>query len=291
MPIIGVLKFAIKKFLTIILLQHSLNQVWEYVNHWAPFVVALLFITAISFGKSSLRFEVLPRFRFRPIKPFYQQVLDAYFTYYQHLDSPNKKRFERRVQAFIDNKQFIPRSIPAVTDEMKALIAGSAIQLTFGFRHLNFVNFKRILVYPDDYYSRITRKYHRGEVNPRGLIVISWKAFEEGYRDDKDGRNLALHEMAHALRLENAIYNEEFDFIPEKQLQYFDRLAMQQVGKMKMGEVGIFRNYGSGNVHEFFAVAVEVFFEQPHEFLKEKPELYRALSALLNQDPVRLFHL
>lgn len=174
---------------------------------------------------------------------------------------------------------------------MKALIAGSAIQLTFGFRHLNFVNFKRILVYPDDYYSRITRKYHRGEVNPRGLIVLSWKAFEEGYHDGKDGRNLALHEMAHALRLENAIHNEEFDFIPEKELQYFDRLAIQEVEKMKIGETGIFRKYAAGNLHEFFAVAVEVFFEQPRDFLEEKPELYLALSALLNQDPVRLFRL
>lgn len=115
MPIIGVLKFARKKFLTIIYLQISLDQAWEHVADWGPFVVALLFITAVNFGKASLRREVLPRYRFRPIKPFYQQVLDAYFAYYQNLDPQNQKRFERRVQAFIDNKQFIPvasRALP-----------------------------------------------------------------------------------------------------------------------------------------------------------------------------------
>ena len=291
MPIIGVFKFLNKKFSTIVYLNVGFENAWEFVSEWALFIFAVLFITAINFGRSSLRREKLPRFRLRPVKPYYKQVLDAYFAYYQNLDPPNQKRFAGRVQAFIDNNQFIPRGIPAVTDEMKALIAGSAIQLTFGFRHLNFAHFSRILVYPNDYYSRITRKYHRGEVNPRGLIVISWKAFEEGYMDEKDGRNLALHEMAHALRLENAIHNEEFDFIPKQELKHFDRLAMQEVEKMRKGEASLFRKYAATNIHEFFAVAVEVFFEQPRLFLEEKPDLYLALSALLNQDPVRLFRL
>ena len=255
------------------------------------FLLAIVLVTLINFGRSSLTRDSLPRFRARPIKPYYQQVLNAYFTYYKNLNPPNKKRFEVRVQAFIDNNDFIPRGIPNVTDEMKTLIAGAAIQLTFGLRHLNFAHFSKILVYPDDYYSRITRKYHRGEVNPRGAIVLSWKAFEEGYHDEEDGRNIALHEMAHALRLENAIQNEEFDFIPEAELEHFDRLAHGEMARMKAGEDSFFRNYASTNIHEFFAVAVEAFFEQSKRFLEEKPELYLAMSALLNQDPVRLFRL
>lgn len=260
-------------------------------NNWTGFVIAIILVTLINLGYTSLRRVFLPRFRIHPIKPFYQQVLAAYFRYYQNLDSQNQKRFETRVQAFIDSKQFIPRGIPSVTDEMKTLIAGSAVQLTFGFKHLDFAHFSRILVYPGDYYSRITRKYHQGEVNPRGLVVISWQSFETGYRDEKDGRNLALHEMAHALRLENAIHNEEFDFIPKQELKHFDNLAKAEILKIKSGESDFFRKYAGANFHEFFAVAVENFFERPVLFLEEKPELYLALSALLNQDPVRLFRL
>ncbi len=261
----------------------------ENVQNWLGLALVLGLVTLFHFGRSSLRRERFQRIRFRPVKPYYKQVLAAYYTYYKNLDLPNQKRFESRVQAFIDSKQFIPRGIPSVTDEMKVLIAGAAIQLTFGFRHLNFQHFSKILVYPSDYYSRITRKYHRGEVNPRGLIVISWKSFEAGYRDEKDGRNLALHEMAHALRLENAISNEEFDFIPEQELKHFDNLAAKEIGKLKEGQSNFFRKYASLNHHEFFAVAVEYFFEKPREFLEEKPDLYLAMSALLNQDPVRLF--
>jgi MtfA peptidase len=39
------------------------------------------------------------------------------------------------------------------------------------------------------------------------------------------------------------------------------------------------------NEHEFFAVAVENFFERPQEFKNAIPELYAILIKLLNQDP------
>lgn len=261
----------------------------EFLYEWGYVIVAIIFVTVVNFGRRYFRGGGLKRIRFRPVKPFFQQVLSAYFSYYKQLDQANQKRFETRVQAFIDSKKFIPRGIPSVTDEMKALIAGSAVQLTFGFKHLNFAHFSRILVYPNDYYSLITRKYHQGEVNPRGLIVLSWRSFEHGYKDEKDGRNLALHEMAHALRLENAIHNEEFDFIPRPELKHFDTLALAEIKSMKKGKSDFFRQYAAVNLHEFFAVAIENFFERSSEFLEEKPELYLALGALLNQDPLRLF--
>ena len=263
----------------------------ENISDWIVVGIAFILISLVNFGRGSLSGISFKRRRFRAIKPYYQQVLQAYFTYYKNLDQENKARFEKRVQAFIDSNEFIPRSIPQVTDEMKARIAGSAVQLTFGFRHLNFAHFSKILVYPTDYYSRITRKYHQGEVNRRGLIVISWKSFEKGYADENDGLNLALHEMAHALRLENAIHNEEFDFIPKQELKHFDRLALAEIKSIRSAESHFFRSYAGKNIHEFFAVAVEYFFERPGDFLEEKPDLYLALSALLNQDPVRLFRL
>ena len=112
-------------------------------------------------------------FKPRPIEKAYLRELQAHFIYYQNFNPRNKRRVENRVQAFIDANEFIPRSYTHVNAEMKALIAASAVQLTFGYEHLNFEHFNKILIYQDDYYSKITRKYHQGEVNMRGLIVIS----------------------------------------------------------------------------------------------------------------------
>ena len=175
-----------------------------------------------------------------------------------------------------------------ITDEMKALIAGAAIQLTFGHPSIYFTHFKRILVYPDSYYSEISQRYHKGEVNMGGLIVLSWKNFVEGYADNEDGRNLGLHEMAHALHLENAITNEEYGFLDDNVLRAWTDLCFSEIEKMKEGKSDFFRAYAITNSQEFFAVAVENFFERPGEFHDWNPKLYDTLIKILNQDPLKL---
>jgi Mlc titration factor MtfA (ptsG expression regulator) len=49
-----------------------------------------------------------------------------------------------------------------------------------------------------------------------------------------------------------------------------------------------FREYACTNTHEFFAVAVEIFFERPEGFKNEFPDLYNVLVRLLNQDPLTI---
>jgi len=228
--------------------------------------------------------------RLRPIGKSITRPLEQHFNYYQRLSAKDKKEFLRRVHYFISVKKFIPRNLDAVTDEMKALIAGSAIQLTFGLPDIHLSHFKYILVYPDDYYSTISRKYHRGEVNPaRNAIVLSWKNFVQGYIESESGINLGLHEMAHALRLENRIHNHEYKFFDQQALKVYDRYSRIEIDKINAGQPSFFRKYAGENEDEFFAVAIENFFERPRDFRQEHPELYDALAKLLNQDPLKLF--
>ncbi|AEV31814.1 hypothetical protein Oweho_0801 [Owenweeksia hongkongensis DSM 17368] len=256
---------------------------------WIPFLVLMVasavYLSRSALGLSSRR----KRHNYRPLEEEYKRELEEHFLYYQNLSSTNKRKFETRVQAFIDGNDFIPRSYTHVNAEMKALIAGSAVQLTFGFEHLNLEHFRKILIYKDDYYSTITRKYHQGEVNTRGLIVLSWKNFVEGYEKHDDGRNLGLHEMAHALRLENSIYNDEYEFIDNAHIAKFERMAEAEMKEIAAGNDVFFRKYAAANRHEFFAVAVENFFERSEGFKEYHPELYHTMSLLLKQDPIRLF--
>ena len=226
-------------------------------------------------------------FVFTKIQDKYLVPLQKYSLYYNRLGSEEKKLFEKRVQKFINLKQFIPRDMDRVTDEMKALIAGTAMQLMNGLPKIYFAHFKRILIYPDNYYSQISQRYHKGEVNARGLIILSWKNFVEGFIDNKDGRNLGLHEMAHALRLENGISNEEYGFLDDDLLKKWTALCYTEIYKMDDGESDFFRSYAATNSQEFFAVAVENFFEKPREFKDWNPEMYSTLAKMLNQDPLR----
>lgn len=53
------------------------------------------------------------------------------------------------------------------------------------------------------------------------------------------------------------------------------------------GEASFFRDYAATNDHEFFAVAVENFFERPHEFHNHHPKLFGLMEEMLNQRPLQ----
>ncbi|MFY0651177.1 MAG: zinc-dependent peptidase [Cyclobacteriaceae bacterium] len=227
----------------------------------------------------------------RPLGRKYKQILKQHFSYYNDLNPEEKKHFERKVQYFIDTKEFIPRKIKRVTAEMKVLISASAVQLTFGYPRVVLSHFKRILVYPDDYYSTINQAYHKGEVNPRlQAIVLGWKNFLQGYMIPDDGINLGLHEMAHALRLENLIQNNEIGFFEPYVVDEWHGLAEQEIERIAQGKSRMFRDYAATDQDEFFAIAVENFFERPKDFKELMPNLYYVLTKLLRQDPYKMIH-
>jgi len=257
-------------------------------------------ILAIVFGVGSVFYDI-GKFAYdkvvdaiaimKPLHPKRKAILNKYFFYYRQLSRQDQKKFEERVNRFLYSKNFIGRSIE-VTDEMKVLISATAILLTFGLPMITLAHFDKILMYPDEYYSRINRSYHLGEVNPRlGIIILSWRHFVEGFVDNQDGRNLAFHEMAHAVHFENQIRNEEYDFLDSDMLSHWDKLAAQEIENIRSNADHFLRDYAGTNQHEFFAVAVEYFFESGELFREQLPRLYKTMVLLLNQDPVKLFKL
>ena len=188
----------------------------------------------------------------------------------------------------MSSKEFIARHMESVTDEMKVLISAAAAQLTFGFSGITFPYFYKIFVFPESFYNQTNKAFHKGEVNPKlKAIALSWKDFVEGYLRE-DGRNLGLHEMAHALRLENRIINAEHSFLDARTLNEWEQHASKTMIEINNGSETFFREYGGANKEEFFAVAVENFFERPIEFKSKHPLTYRTLCRLLKQDPVLL---
>lgn len=194
----------------------------------------------------------------------------------------------KKLEMVLTRKSFIGRqSIELVTPEMKILIGATIVMVTFGWNDLRLPHFDKIVIYPDTYYSTISKQYHRGEVNPRhGIIALSWNCFLNGIADEKDGVNLGIHEVAHALKLENQIYyNDESEFFNPTVYHSFLLAANQEIQKIKAGSPTVFRSSASLNEDEFFAVSLETFFEMPHEFFEYNAELYGVLVRLMRQDP------
>lgn len=227
----------------------------------------------------------------KPLSPKRKSILQKYFFYYNKLSKQDQKKFEERVNRFLHSKRFVGRGI-AITEEMKILTSATAVLISFGLPMVTLAHFDKILIYADTYYSHINRQYHLGEVNPRlGIIILSWKSFVDGFVDNKDARNLALHEIAHALHFENQIRNEEYDFLDRNALAHWDKLAADEMQNIRDNPQHVFRQYAGTNQHEFFAVSIESFFENGQLFREALPKLYKTMSLLLNQDPIKLYKL
>ncbi len=213
-----------------------------------------------------------------------KQILEANFNYYKALPNELKPDFILRTYRFMKQCNWISPGQPMVKLHQQVLISASATQLCFGLKDFNFGRFRTIIVHEDAYFNRLTQRYHRGEVNQAGVIVLSWKYFEEGYADEADKINLGLHEMAHALDLALHLSNGRRYNI-HRLMEKFRHSAFEQMIEMRHSTNSFLRSYAATNAREFFSVAVEHFFEAPCDFRKQLPDLYLEMCQLLNQDP------
>ena len=217
-------------------------------------------------------------------------TLSQYFYFYNLLSDADKMVFQKRVQDFIKGRLFISRLAEReVADEIKILVAAVAIQITFGLRKYMFPHFNTIIIYPESYFSHINKRYHKGEINLQGAIVISLKDFLLGLKDPHDSFNIGIHEFAHAVYFENYIQNEDYLFIDGKIFDDWFSTAEKAIPVIANELNSFIRDYAYTNKQEFFAVCAEYFFEMPETFKKLLPDLYIRLTKVFNQDPVEIY--
>lgn len=223
-------------------------------------------------------------------KHVFHRFLNHKYPYYSGLPKSLKSKFLRLVRDHYVYFDFVARDQMKLTRAMRAIIASAASQLVLFLPATSLTFFERIIVYPDFYNSKITHKLHKGEVNP-GLktIVFSWRGVAEGLNRPDDGLNLLLHEFAHALWLEHKLIGHEYEVISPRWVAEFENYAYREMPKLQNDSTHFFRQYAFENMHEFFAVAVENFFERSATFKASQPELYRILVHIFKQDPTQFY--
>lgn len=209
-------------------------------------------------------------------------ILNNEFSFYRRLSDKKKRYFEHRVKAFLQTYKFIGKGI-SITQEMRIIVAGTYVALTFGMRHYLVKRFDKIVIYPAQYFSTVNQEYHKGEYNPiMKTVVFSWEDFILGHQTSNDNVNLGLHEFTHVLHFHvlksndpsASIFFDEFNEIAK----YYNDPALFQ----ELISKGYFREYAFENQFEFLAVVLEHFFESPETFKIEFPELYLRVKSMIN---------
>jgi MtfA peptidase len=243
-------------------------------------IIAIIILYSLISFKRKFGSLFLNKEKKRILHDFYSKRLN----YYNHLPEKGKERFLYRAFSMHSNFTIVGRGGFEVTEEVKLFVLAAYIQLTLGIRSYSLPIFRTIIIYPDSYKNPFTGKIHDGEVNPRGVIVLSWKRLVKGYENPTDCINLGLHEMAHALKYAIS-KSKSFEYDIELKMSSFTSLSMVEIDKMNSNHESYLRNYAGTNSSEFFAVAVEHFFESPVELRSNLPKVYNGLVTLLKQDP------
>ncbi|OQD42188.1 hypothetical protein BUL40_12280 [Croceivirga radicis] len=266
---------------------------WVVLNSTEKYI-ALIFLTfSILVVVLKGVYQILAKERFawrklfnkvKPITEKERHFITAFLLPYQQFTHAERKQFLKRFAWFRSRKSFVFYGAIEEPEQIKAYVTASAILLTMGLRNYKYENsIRRIIIYPSAYYSKIAKRYHLGEYNPRfKTLVFAADELAHGFRIPNDNKNLGLHEAAHALMF-------EFDKMRGWEARKF-RLGIRKFKglfenpnfKKVLEGSTYFRPYSKTSFIEFFAVAVENFVESPSEFKTHYPGLFYLMTRIFN---------
>ncbi|MFW6067559.1 MAG: zinc-dependent peptidase [Myxococcota bacterium] len=225
----------------------------------------------------------------QPFPEGWRRVLERNVDAYRHLDEADRRRFEQEVRAFLAEHVVTgPRGTP-LDDEVRVLVAASAVILVFRRPGFRYPRLRDVIVYPDAFSEEYEVQRHGsrlGEVGGQGPVILSERALREGFADPDDGSHVGLHEFAHVLDMHGGHADGVPSLMPWRCIRPWLDLVRRETRRVRRRR-SVLRRYAAKNEAEFFAVATEVFFERPRELADKHPELYRVLRETYGQDPRR----
>jgi MtfA peptidase len=228
------------------------------------------------------------------------QILEHTFPRYKRLSDEDRVELEGLVQVFLAEIQFEGAAGFAVTEEVRLTIAAQACLLLLHRGAEDYPGLVSVIVYPGEYLARgrirdeiglvrETAQVRLGETGARGALVVSWDAAQRGASDQNDGRSVVLHEFAHLLDAQGGGFDGA-PLLPERSM-YADwsRVLRDEYAALRdrtaRGEAVDIDPYAATSPAEFFAVATERFFQEPHVLFLTHPALFAELARFYQQDP------
>lgn len=252
------------------------------IGAWLGLIPALL---VIGFG---LR-QPLRRWRVAraTVPDAWRSWLRRHVPFYRALDAEGRAHFERDIQFFIDEYSFEGVDGVTVTDELRLGVAAGAALLLHGRPDWELAGTSSIVFYPgafDDQYYGSDYADFDGMAHEQGPVLLSAEAVHESWANPHDGDNVVLHELAHLFDFKSTGPDGVPSLVDPSSAGAWQQLVRREMDRIERGQ-SMLRPYAATAPSEFFAVAVEVFFEQPDAMEAEHPELFDALCAFFSLDP------
>jgi MtfA peptidase len=253
---------------------------------------------------SGLLLFVYPRWRQKQVlaKPFpetWERILRRRLPFLIRLNSSEQQQLRDLIRLFLAEKQFHGCNGQVITDEVRLVIAALACLLLLNRPMDVYPKLGHILVYPDAFVA--TRDDHHvdgtvstvnhellGESWENGKVILSWGDIEADLQAPQSGVNVVWHEFAHQLDGEDGIVNGAPPMRHAK-LKTWAEVCTHEFAELQKAEgrelPTVLDIYGASSPAEFFAVATETFFGNPHTLARYHPGLFTVLQEYYKVDP------
>jgi Mlc titration factor MtfA (ptsG expression regulator) len=224
----------------------------------------------------------------RPFPDEWLGILRERVPFYRRLSAEQRGRFHEYLQIFLAEKRFVGAGGLTVTEEMRVVVGAVAVRLVLGLDLSYYDRMSEVVIYPGDFRRPHTTGTLLGEFHRWGTVVLSWDAVLYGLADPCDGHDTAAHEFAHALDKSGGAMSGTPRLRAKEHYRAWAEVMSRHFFRLREGaaeEADVLRDYGGKNEAEFFAVAVESFFERSRKMRDETPDLYHELSRFFGQDP------
>lgn len=252
------------------------------------------------FGRKRRRRE---RLRARAFPAEWLDTVEHNIPYYGLLPPDDQAELRGHMQVFLAEKNFEGCDGLEMTDEVRVTVAAHACALLLHRDADYYPRLDTILVYPSTFVSETTinrlgpvvirgEEARVGEAWQRGVVILTWDGILRSIRKTEPGFNVAFHEFAHQLDMENGA-PDGLPVIADPDLraqwpEVFQREYDQLRYDIEHGRPRLINDYGAHSPSEFFAVLTEYFFEVPRPLRRRHPELYDCLQRFYQQDPAAL---
>ncbi len=261
------------------------------------FLGLFLFYQTLLYTKHIL---LVKRLQKQPLPKRYEEILRS-LPYYRSLPEKLLPKLHFEMMLFINEKEWIGAHTE-VTERMKVTVAFFACLLTLG-NGRRYDNLQTIYIYPYEYIIDEIKSYGgvhtlqkqvlQGQ-SDGSAVIVSWHSGKKQALQLRD-HNVIIHEFAHELDFASGaadgvppMEHSLYDAWAKDMFSVYDKVRKKRFANRFWGRYKLFGAYAGVSEAEFFAVATELFFQNPRALHRKFPKIYKELRRFYKLDPDKL---
>jgi Mlc titration factor MtfA (ptsG expression regulator) len=229
-------------------------------------------------------------------RPEWRELVASRMRHWAYLDADERSRLEAITLELMADKDWEAAQGFELTPEIIVTIAAQAALLALCLPDGAYRAVGSIIVHPTTFVMTGEHSQVPGLVSDdplpilglasyNGPVIIVWDDALAAARHPGHGHNVVFHEFAHKLDMLDGSIDGTPPLATPEQFERWVEVCSGVYRQVVEGTAGTsLEPYAGVNPAEFFAVATEVFFDDPEPLRREHPDLYEVLVGYYRQD-------